>query len=245
MDNPDMATAPDFRLDTAPDRRSRADFTARSTHGMVRLSDYRGRWLLFFSHPADFTPVCTSEFIAFARAADQFEELGCSLLGHSVDSLFSHLAWLRAIRDDLGVTIPFPIVEDPTLEIARAFGMAGYGENHSSSVRAVCFIDPEGTLVASTVYPITVGRSVAEMLRTVAALQRTASEPVMTPEGWQPGDPVLLPRFHCRRSACVRSLDQLVLPHGACRMSAAAVDAGSGTAGGGAAGGGTGGVVDP
>ncbi|EGD59969.1 Peroxiredoxin [Novosphingobium nitrogenifigens DSM 19370] len=193
MDNPDMATAPTSAWTPLRIGDPVPDFTARSTHGMVRLSDYRGRWLLFFSHPADFTPVCTSEFIAFARAADQFEELGCSLLGHSVDSLFSHLAWLRAIRDDLGVTIPFPIVEDPTLEIARAFGMAGYGENHSSSVRAVCFIDPEGTLVASTVYPITVGRSVAEMLRTVAALQRTASEPVMTPEGWQPGDPVLLP----------------------------------------------------
>ena len=99
------------------------DFTARSTDGMVSLGQFRGRWLVFFSHPADFTPVCTSEFIAIANAAEQFAALDCALLGHSVDSLFSHLAWIRALRDDFGVTIPFPVVEDPTLEIAHAFGM--------------------------------------------------------------------------------------------------------------------------
>jgi len=130
------------------------DFTARTTHGMVRLSDFRGRWLMFFSHPADFTPVCTSEFMAIAAAAARFEELGCSLLGHSVDSLFSHLAWMRAIRDDLGVSVPFPIVEDPTLEIARAFGMVPADVRHAASVRAVYFIDPDGVLMATTFYPI-------------------------------------------------------------------------------------------
>ena len=124
------------------------DFIARSTEGMVRLSDYRGRWLVFFSHPGDFTPVCTSEFVAFARAFDRFEALGCSLLGHSVDSLFSHLAWIRALHDDLGVTVPFPIVEDPNLEIARAFGMVSAEANNAASVRAAYFIDPQERLLA-------------------------------------------------------------------------------------------------
>lgn len=167
------------------------DFTARSTHGMVQLFDFRGRWLVLFSHPADFTPVCTSEFVALARQAPRFAKMGCALLGHSVDSLFSHLAWVRAIRDDLGVTVPFPILEDPTLEIGRAFGMLPPDMRNASTVRSVYFIDPDGRLAASTAYPVSVGRSVEEMLRMLAALQRTHGRDVMTPEGWQPGDPVL------------------------------------------------------
>ena len=185
-----IGLSPDAPLrigDTVP------DFTARTTHGMVRLSDFRGRWLVFFSHPADFTPVCTSEFVAIAAAADRFEALGCSLLGHSIDSLFSHLAWLRAINDALGVRVPFPIVEDPTLAIARAFGMVPADVNHAASVRAVYFINPDGELMASMSYPVSVGRSVEEMLRTLAALQQTASGAVMTPAEWQPGDAVLMP----------------------------------------------------
>lgn len=169
------------------------DFTARSTNGMLRLSDFRGRWLVFFSHPADFTPVCTSEFMTLANQASRFEAMGGALIGHSVDSLFSHLAWIRAIRDDLGVSVPFPIVEDTSLEIARAFGMVPADVRHASTVRAVYFIDPDGVLAASTAYPVAVGRSVAEMLRILAALQRTYGEAVMTPEGWQPGDAVLAP----------------------------------------------------
>lgn len=169
------------------------EFTARSTHGMVRLSDFRGRWLIFFSHPADFTPVCTSEFMSLAKQAPRFAAMGCALVGHSVDSLFSHLAWIRAIRDDLGISVPFPILEDPTLEIARAFGMIPADVRHASTVRTVYFIDPDGVLAASTAYPVSVGRSVEEMLRILAALQRTHGESVMTPEGWQPGDEVLAP----------------------------------------------------
>ena len=169
------------------------DFTARSTQGMVRLSDFRGRWLVFFSHPADFTPVCTSEFVSLARQAPRFAQMECALLGHSVDSLFSHLAWLRAIRDDLGVTVPFPILEDPTLEIGRAFGMVGADVRHAGTVRAVYFIDPGGRLAASTAYPVSVGRSVEEMLRMLAALQRTHGRDVMTPADWQPGDTLLAP----------------------------------------------------
>jgi peroxiredoxin (alkyl hydroperoxide reductase subunit C) len=184
-DDPTMAGASSAPLrigDVVP------DFTARSTHGMVRLSDFHGRWLIFFSHPADFTPVCTSEFMTLAKQARRFEELGCALIGHSVDSLFSHLAWIRAIRDDLGVSVPFPIVEDPTLEIARAYGMVSADVRNASTVRAVFFIDPDGVLAASTSYPVAVGRSVEEMLRILAALQRTHGQSVVTPEGWQPGD---------------------------------------------------------
>ena len=185
-----IGSAPDVPLrigDAVP------DFTARTTHGMVRLSEFRGRWLVFFSHPADFTPVCTSEFMAIAAAADRFEAQGCSLLGHSIDSLFSHLAWIRAIHDDLGVRVPFPVVEDPTLEIARAFGMVPADVNHAASVRAVYFINPDGVLMANMFYPVSVGRSVEEMLRTLAALQQTEAGNVMTPAEWQPGDAVLSP----------------------------------------------------
>ena len=167
------------------------EFTARSTEGMVSLRQFRGRWLVFFSHPADFTPVCTSEFVAFAKSADAFAALDCGLLGHSVDSLFSHLAWIRALRDDFGVTIDFPVVEDPTLEIARAFGMVSAEADTAASVRAVYVIDPEGIVRAITWYPINVGRSVAEILRLVAALKRSADGSVITPEGWQPGGKVL------------------------------------------------------
>lgn len=169
------------------------DFTARSTQGMLRLSDFRGRWLMFFSHPADFTPVCTSEFMTLAREAPRFAAMDCVLIGHSVDSLFSHLAWIRAIRDDLGVSVPFPIVEDPSLEIARAFGMVPADVRHAGTVRAVYFIDPDGVLAASTAYPVAVGRCVEEMLRILAALQRTQDGAVMTPEGWHVGDAVLAP----------------------------------------------------
>ncbi len=164
-----------------------ANFTARTTRGVVSLADYRGRWLVFFSHPADFTPVCTSEFIAFARAAEQFEELGCALLGLSVDSLFSHLAWVRLIHDRFGVDIDFPIVEDPTLEIAKAYGMVAPDAVDASAVRATLFLDPEGVLRASTTYPAEVGRSIPEVLRTLQALQRVHGGKVLAPADWQPG----------------------------------------------------------
>ncbi|CAL1690570.1 Peroxiredoxin [Brevundimonas subvibrioides] len=167
------------------------DFEARSTLGPVKLSDYRGRWLVFFSHPADFTPVCTSEFVAIARAVEAFAALDCGLLGLSVDSLYSHLAWVRAIRDGFDVTIPFPIVEDPSMAIGRAYGMIEADSANSSAVRATYFIDPDGVIRAMTWYPLNVGRSVEEMLRMVAALQRTAGDDVLAPEGWRPGGDLL------------------------------------------------------
>jgi peroxiredoxin 2/4 len=167
------------------------EFEARTTLGGVRLSQFRGRWLAFFSHPADFTPVCTSEFVALAKAAHRFDALDCALLGLSVDGLYSHLAWVRAIRDHLGVTVPFPIVEDPSMAIGKAYGMIAPDAADSSAVRATYFIDPDGVIQAMTWYPMTVGRSVEEMLRMVAALQRTADGRGLAPEGWRPGEPLL------------------------------------------------------
>lgn len=169
------------------------DFEARSTHGPVRLSDYRGRWLVFFSHPADFTPVCTTEFLAFARAADRFAALDCALLGLSVDSVYAHLAWISDIRARHGVEIGFPVVEDISMAVARAYGMLDPGAPGTATVRATVVIDPEGVVRASITYPMNVGRSVEEILRLVAALKTADAEGVVTPEGWRPGEPAVLP----------------------------------------------------
>ena len=167
------------------------NFTARTTQGVKSLSDFRGAWLVLFSHPGDFTPVCTSEFVAIARAADRFAALGCALMALSVDSLYAHFAWIRMIHERFGVSIEFPIIEDPTLEIARAYGMIGADAIDASPVRVSYFIDPDGLLRASTCYPATVGRSVEEMLRLVAALQRVDRGPVLAPAEWRPGDDLL------------------------------------------------------
>jgi len=161
--------------------------------GQVSLSDYRGRWLLLFSHPADFTPVCTTEFVALSKAADRFAKLDCALLAVSVDSLYSHLAWVRAIRDNFGVTVSFPIVEDPSMVVGRAYGMIADAADDAGTMRSTFFIDPAGIIRAITCYPATVGRSVDEILRVIAALQRVDAEDIVTPEGWQPGEAVLLP----------------------------------------------------
>ncbi|OYY90998.1 MAG: peroxiredoxin [Sphingomonas sp. 28-66-16] len=167
------------------------NFTARTTQGVKSLTDFRGQWLILFSHPADFTPVCTSEFVAIARAADRFAALGCNLMALSVDSLFSHFAWIKAIHQKFDVKIGFPLIEDPTLEIARAYGMVDADALDAASVRTTYFIDPEGRLRASTCYPATVGRSVEEMLRLLAALQRTDAQAALVPAEWMPGDDLL------------------------------------------------------
>ncbi|MFC0510925.1 peroxiredoxin [Asaia spathodeae] len=169
------------------------NFRARTTQGMMTLGDYRGRWIVLFSHPADFTPVCTSEFVAFAQAQGDFDALGCQLLGLSVDSLPSHLAWLDAIRRELNVTIGFPVIEDPSMTIARAYGMLDQTAENSSTVRSTFIIDPEGIVQAILTYPLSVGRSVSEIMRTLKALQRTAKGGALTPEGWQPGQAVFDP----------------------------------------------------
>ena len=167
------------------------DFSARSTTGDVRLSDYRGRWLVLFSHPADFTPVCTTEFVALARSASDFAQRDCALMALSVDSLFSHFAWLRMIRDRFDVEVRFPILEDPTLVIGRGYGMVAPGDSDSGAVRSTFFIDPEGVIRAMTCYPANVGRSTPEMLRMLDALQAVDKETSLAPANWQPGEALL------------------------------------------------------
>jgi peroxiredoxin 2/4 len=168
-------------------------FTTRTTMGERSLDGYRGRWLVFFSHPADFTPVCASEFIAFSKAFDRFQAVGCDLLALSVDSLFSHIAWVRSIKERFGVAVPFPITEDPSMAIATAYGMIHPDAADSSTVRATFIIDPDGMIRAMVWYPMSTGRSVAEILRLVEALQTSDKEAASTPEGWQPGDAVIEP----------------------------------------------------
>jgi len=169
------------------------DFEAPTTHGIRRLSDYRGKWLVLFSHPADFTPVCTTEFIAFAKAHGAFQALGCELLGLSIDSNFSHIAWERNIKEKFGVEIHFPIISDLSMQVAHAYGMIQPGESDTSAVRATFVIDPEGKLRAMVYYPMSNGRSIPEFLRLVTALQTSDQHGVATPEGWQPGDKVIVP----------------------------------------------------
>ncbi|ANK79772.1 MAG: peroxiredoxin [Rhizobiales bacterium NRL2] len=169
------------------------DFTAKTTHGEKSLSDYRGRWLVLFSHPADFTPVCTTEFMAFARNHDRFKTLNCDLLGLSIDSTFAHIAWVRSIEKNFGVKMQFPIIEDLSMKVAQAYGMIQPGASDTSAVRATFIIDPEGTLRAMVYYPMTNGRSIDEFLRVLEALQTSDKHGVATPENWKPGDKVIVP----------------------------------------------------
>tara|TARA_R110002051_G_scaffold136386_1_gene209051 strand:+ start:517 stop:1164 length:648 start_codon:yes stop_codon:yes gene_type:complete len=169
------------------------DFTARTTMGDRSLSDYRGRWLVLMSHPADFTPVCTSEFVALARQADAFAALDCELMALSVDSLYAHIAWLADIDRRYGVRIPFPVIEDPSMVIGTAYGMVDAASPDSATVRATFVIDPDGIVRAISWYPMTVGRSVEELLRLVTALQVTDREQASTPAGWSPGEPLMEP----------------------------------------------------
>ncbi len=169
------------------------DFEAVTTHGMRKLSDYKGKWLILFSHPADFTPVCTTEFLGFARAHDQFAALNTELLGLSIDSKYAHIAWVRSIKEKFGVDVRFPIIEDLSMRVAHAYGMIMPGASDTSAVRATFIIDPEGVLRAMVYYPMSNGRSINEFLRLIAALQVADANKVATPENWQPGEPVIVP----------------------------------------------------
>ncbi len=169
------------------------DFRARSTLGDIQLSAFRGRWVIFFSHPSDFTPVCSTEFAELARRQAEFDALDCQLIGLSVDSLYAHLAWTRALREVLGVSIGFPILEDPSMVIGRAYGMIDELSADSTAMRATFYIDPQGIIRAMTCYPHNVGRSVSEMLRLLEGLIEVTSGDALTPEGWLPGQARLLP----------------------------------------------------
>lgn len=168
-------------------------FKANTTHGERSLDDYKGKWLILFSHPADFTPVCTTEFIAFAQASDKFRSMNCELLGLSIDSIYSHLAWMQSIKSNFGVDIPFPIIDDIKMDVARAYGMIHPGAADTQAVRATFFIDPEGRLRAMVYYPMSNGRSIDEFVRLLTAMQTSDANKIATPEGWTPGCDVIVP----------------------------------------------------
>ena len=169
------------------------DFETVTTHGVRKLSDYKGKWLILFSRSADFTSVCTTEFMAFARAHDKLPALNTELLGLSIDSKYALIAWVRSIKEIFGIDIRFPIIEDLSMRVAHAYGMVMPGASDTSAVRATFVIDPNGILRAMVYYPMSNGRSISEFLRLVAALQIADANKVATPENRQPGEPVIVP----------------------------------------------------
>ncbi|HFE38348.1 MAG TPA: peroxiredoxin [Gammaproteobacteria bacterium] len=168
------------------------DFDALTTEGQKRLSDFEGKWLILFSHPSDFTPVCTTEFMAFAVNAEKFRKMDCELLGLSVDSHYSHIAWSRNIEEKFGIQINFPIIADINMKVSMDYGMIHPGASSTETVRSVFIIDPRSNLRAMLYYPMEVGRSVTEIMRLLASLQLTDEHGVKTPEGWKPGDNVIV-----------------------------------------------------
>jgi peroxiredoxin 2/4 len=167
-------------------------FEVESTHGIIKLSDYRGKWVVLFSHPADFTPVCTTEFIEFAKNADEFEARNVQLIGNSVDSIFSHIGWVQSIEANNGVEITFPVIADLEMTVAKAYGMIHPESNGTNAVRAVFVIDDKGTIRAMVYYPLNAGRNIGEIIRLVDALQTADREGVSCPANWTPGDDVVV-----------------------------------------------------
>jgi len=168
-------------------------FDAVTTHGALKLADFEGSWLILFSHPADFTPVCTTEFIAFAEIYPELQKRGCELIGLSIDSLYAHIAWVRNIEEKTGVKIPFPVIADLDRKVATAFGMVMPGESKTEASRCVFVIDPKGILRAMIYYPLSTGRNMDEILRLIDALQTADANKVATPANWRPGDKVVVP----------------------------------------------------
>ena len=170
------------------------DFEAETTDGHIKFSEWaKDSWTILFSHPADFTPVCTTEFMAFADIYPQLKERGVKLIGLSIDSIYSHISWLRTIKEKLGKEIPFPIIEDLSMNVARKYGMIHPAQSGTAAVRAVFFIDPEFKLRALIYYPLSNGRNMQEILRVIDAFQTSDKHKVATPANWQPGDEVIVP----------------------------------------------------
>src|SRR5512135_3345844 len=168
-------------------------FQAETTHGTIRLEDFRGSWLILFSHPADFTPVCTTEFIAFAEIAPELRKRNVELLGLSIDSTYSHIAWVRNIEQHFGVKIPFPVIADLNKEVASLYGMIMPGESKTETSRCVFIIDPKGILRAMIYYPMALGRNMQEILRVIDGLQTADQHGVAVPANWKKGDKVIVP----------------------------------------------------
>jgi len=176
------------------------EFKAMTTQGEINFPhDYKGSWVILFSHPADFTPVCTSEFMTFASMEQKFNEANCKLVGLSVDGLYSHIAWLRTIKEKIeykgmkNVEVTFPLIEDITMDVAKKYGMIQPGESNTKAVRAVFFIDPKGIIRTIIYYPLSLGRNFEELYRVLIALQTADEFGIATPADWQPGDDVIVP----------------------------------------------------
>jgi peroxiredoxin (alkyl hydroperoxide reductase subunit C) len=175
-------------------------FKAVTTQGEINFpADYKGSWAILFSHPADFTPVCTSEFMTFASLEEKFNKANCKLVGLSVDGLYSHIAWLRTIKEKIeyrgmkDVEVKFPLIEDITMEVAKKYGMMMPGESNTKAVRAVFFVDPKGIIRAIIYYPLSLGRNFDELYRALIAMQTADAFSIATPADWQPGDEVIVP----------------------------------------------------
>jgi len=175
-------------------------FKAETTQGPISFpEDFKGKWVVFFSHPADFTPVCTTEFMTFASMQPEFEKLNCKLLGLSIDSTYSHIAWLRTIKERIeykgmkNVEVTFPVISDLTMDIARAYGMLQPGASNTQAVRAVFIIDPQGIIRSVLYYPLSNGRNMEEIKRLLLAMQLSDRNAVATPANWKPGEDVIVP----------------------------------------------------
>ena len=175
-------------------------FKAVTTQGEINFpEDYKDSWVILFSHPADFTPVCTSEFMTFASMEQKFNDANCKLVGLSVDGLYSHIAWLRTIKEKIeykgmkDIEVKFPLIEDITMEVAKKYGMIQPGESNTKAVRAVFFIDPKGIIRAIIYYPLSLGRNFDELYRALVAMQTADKFSIATPADWRPGDEVIVP----------------------------------------------------
>ncbi len=175
-------------------------FKAETTQGEINFpEDYEGKWVIFFSHPADFTPVCTTEFMTFASMEDEFKALNCELLGLSIDSTYSHIAWLRTVKEKIeyngmkDVEVNFPVISDLTMEVSKAFGMLQPSASSTQAVRAVFMIDPQGIIRAILYYPLSNGRNIPEIKRILVAMQHSDEHNIATPANWEIGDDVIVP----------------------------------------------------
>jgi peroxiredoxin 2/4 len=168
-------------------------FEANSTHGPIKLEQFRGKWVVLFSHPADFTPVCSTEFAAFADKQSEFRRLNAQLLGLSIDSVYSHIAWVRTLESKLGIKVEFPVIADLDMKVAIRYGMIHPGASSTATVRCVFLIDPNQVVRAMVYYPLSNGRNIDEILRVLEALQTTDAKKVATPANWRKGDKVIVP----------------------------------------------------
>ncbi len=175
-------------------------FKAVTTQGPINFpEDYKGKWVILFSHPADFTPVCTTEFMTFATMEEDFRSLNTELIGLSIDSLYAHIAWLRTIKEKIefngmkGVEVNFPLIEDLRMDVAKLYGMVQPSASTTQAVRAVFIIDPQGIVRTIMYYPASTGRNMEEIKRVILALQKADKEAIATPANWQPGDDVIIP----------------------------------------------------